>query len=55
MEISDTLTMQIQDIQHTANDTMTRVTLTETETVGDMEKVSTLLIEPMVPEVKING
>ncbi len=55
MLMNDALAAHIQSIQHTANETMTRVTLTDTETVGEVEKVTTLLIEPMKLEFTSNA
>lgn len=54
MQISDALTMQIQEIQHTANDTMTRVILCITETLGEAETESLLIVEPLSLEIMVD-
>ena len=54
MLMNDALAAHIQSIQRTASDTMTKMSLTETETVGEVEKKTILTVEPMKMEFTSN-
>lgn len=51
MLMTEELAALIQEIQHTACETMTKVSLTDNEMVNDVEKVTRLVIEPMKVEL----
>ena len=55
MQISDMTKAHIQEIQRAASETQTKVTLTEREVVGDVEKMTTIFIEPMKLEFTSNA
>ena len=51
MRIDDMDADDLQELMRTANTQMVRIILKETETVASVEKVITLLIEPMKLEI----
>lgn len=51
MPISDLCVAQIQAIQRTADETMTRIILLDTEMVGPVQREWALIIEPLSVEI----
>ena len=54
MQIDDMTAAHIQEIQHTANETRTKVTLTGTEMISEVEATWTLTVEPVSPGFSSN-
>jgi len=55
MQITDDMAEQVQDFQRTANETMTRVILVETERVDEVTSTKMLIVEPLAVGIVVNA
>ena len=55
MQISDLCVVHIQALQRTADETMTRVILLDTETVGSVKRERVLIVEPLSMEIMVDA